>query len=89
MKHILKLVVVEKEEVMAADVIHHLMEAEKNIGEIKAYDIAKKLDMEEPKGEAMPIVKEEEVDLVVVGEIEAADRTIVVDTIEMVDQSRS
>ena len=53
--------------------------------EIKTYDIVKEVDMEELKGEAMYIVEEEEVDVVVLGEIEAADRTIVVDTIEVVD----
>ena len=35
MKHILTIVVVEKKEVMVVDVMHHLMEAEENIGEIK------------------------------------------------------
>ena len=81
MTHILTVVVVEKEEVMATDVMYHLMEAE----EIKTYYIVKEVDMKELKGESMPIVEEEEVNVVVVGEIEAADRTIVVDTIEVVD----
>ena len=85
MKHILMVVAVEKEEVMAADVINNLMEAEDNIVEIKTYDIVKEVDMKELKGESMPIVEEKEVNVVVVGEIEAADRTIVVDTIEVVD----